>query len=46
MGESTRAAFLLLVGALLSKMDRKNLVFDDEMQALLSETMRKQLLPR
>jgi hypothetical protein len=45
MGESNRTAFLLLVGALFSKMDRKNLVFDDEMQALLSQVIRKQVLP-
>ncbi len=45
MAESTRTAFLLLVGALLSQMDRKRLVFDDAMQALLLEAMRKQLLP-
>jgi hypothetical protein len=35
MGEKNRAAFLLVVGALLSKMDGKNLVADDEMQTLL-----------
>ena len=45
MAESTRTAFLLLVGALLSKMDRKHLVFDDELQVLLSELITKQPLP-
>jgi hypothetical protein len=45
MAEGTRTTFLLLVGALLSKMDSKNLVFDDEMQALLSQVIRKPLLP-
>jgi hypothetical protein len=44
MGEKNRAAFLLVVGALLSKMDRKNLVFDDEMQPLLSRIVRKERL--
>jgi hypothetical protein len=45
MGESNRAAFLLVVGAVLSKMDRKNLVVDDDMRALLSRMTQKERLP-
>jgi len=45
MGESNRAAFLLVVGAVLSKMDRKNLVVDDDMRTLLSRMTRKERLP-
>jgi hypothetical protein len=45
MSERNRTAFLLLVGALVAKMDRKNRVFDEEMQVLLTEAIRQQLLP-
>jgi hypothetical protein len=45
MSEGNQTALLLLVEALLSTRDRKNVLFEDAVQALLSMITRKKVLP-